>query len=66
MFAWIDTTDCYGTIAELGFARGMKKRIVIAGPEWFDDLWFVYEMADAVMVPWDEPEAALHDAIGGA
>ncbi len=46
LFAWIDNPTCYGTIAEIGYARALGKTIWIAGPERFADLWFVYEMAD--------------------
>lgn len=48
VFAWIDSQDCFGTIAELGYARGKNKKILIAGKQRFEDLWFVYEMADKV------------------
>lgn len=30
VFAWINSTDCFGTLAEIGFAHAMKKRIWIA------------------------------------
>lgn len=46
VFAWIDSPDCFGTIAELGFAAALGKRIWIAGRERFPDLWFVYELAE--------------------
>lgn len=29
LFAWISTLDCYGTIAEIGYARGKNKQIFI-------------------------------------
>lgn len=45
VFAWIDSPDCYGTIAELGYAHAHGKEIWIAGPESLADLWFVYELA---------------------
>ncbi len=45
IFAWIDCNDCYGTIAEIGYAKGLQKRIWIAGSRYFRDMWFVYEMA---------------------
>lgn len=31
-FAWIDDLTCYGTLAEIGYARALKKPIWIAGP----------------------------------
>lgn len=49
LFAWIDSLDCYGTLAEIGYARALGKQIVIAGPRRYRDLWFVYEMADRVI-----------------
>src|SRR5581483_9440880 len=45
IFAWIDSRDCYGTLVELGYAKSMGKRIVIAGPRYFKDLWFCYALA---------------------
>lgn len=29
LFAWIETLDCYGTLAEIGYARGKNKLILI-------------------------------------
>ena len=46
VFAWIDGIDCYGTIAEIGYAKALGKVIWIAGPRRYDDMWFVYRMAD--------------------
>ncbi len=46
VFAWVDGIDCYGTIAEIGYAKALGKVIWIAGPRRYDDLWFVYRMAD--------------------
>lgn len=46
-FAWIDSEDCYGTIAEIGYAKGIGKPVWIAAQGgWWSDLWFVYELAD--------------------
>ncbi len=44
--AWIDCLDCYGTIAEVGYAKALGKTVLIAGPRRYRDLWFVYTMAD--------------------
>jgi hypothetical protein len=46
VFAWIDRDDCFGTLAELGYARAYGRTVWIAGPKPFRELWFVYEMAD--------------------
>jgi very-short-patch-repair endonuclease len=48
VLAWIDCIDCYGTIAEIGYAKALRKIIVIAGPRRYDDLWFVYHMGDLI------------------
>lgn len=40
VFAWIPNTTCYGTIAELGYAKAMGKKIVMAVPEIFPELSF--------------------------
>lgn len=45
-FAWIDSMDCYGTIAEIGFASALGKQIVIATTSGlFEDMWFPLGMA---------------------
>lgn len=54
VFAWIDDTTCYGTIAELGYAKALGKIIWIAGTKRYRDLWFVYEMADATHILREE------------
>lgn len=62
VFAYIDTADCYGTIAELGYAKAMNKSIWIAGPKWQHDFWFVYKMADATYFN-DLPPHEVFDGI---
>jgi hypothetical protein len=64
VFAWVDTLDCYGTIAEVGFARGQGKKVVIAGPEQYRDMWFLYKMAHHTLTH-DNPVEALREAIRG-
>jgi hypothetical protein len=64
VFAWIESLDCYGTLAELGYAKALGKRILIAGPEAKDDLWFTYEFADGISVGPDlQPDAALEQLL---
>jgi hypothetical protein len=63
VFAWINSNDCYGTIAELGYAKGQGKLIAIAGPHKIHDMWFVYEMADVAIIPADDPKSALEAVI---
>lgn len=46
VFAYIDCGDCYGTIAEIGYAHAMGKDIVIvfASQELKEEMWFVDKM----------------------
>lgn len=68
VFAWIDSPDCYGTIAEIGLAAGTpgaafgwkRPDIWISGPQHFDDLWFVYLLADDATFDYSTPEGALN------
>lgn len=56
IFAWIEDYSCYGTLVELGYARGKDKKIIVAfGAAISDntarcrhpiDLWFVRMIAD--------------------
>lgn len=55
IFAWIDCIDCYGTIAEIGYAKALGKHIWIAGPIPYHDLWFVYAMADTTIFACNGP-----------
>lgn len=50
LFAWIDTLDCFGTIAEIGIARRAGKHIAIGVPSQLDasELWFVLALANTV------------------
>lgn len=53
VFAYIDCNTCFGTIAEIGYARALSKKIVINTPSINNDLWFVYNMADEIDVSND-------------
>lgn len=46
VFAYIDCRDCYGTIAEIGFAHAYGKDIFISFSNFGlqDDMWFINEM----------------------
>jgi hypothetical protein len=44
VFAWINTNDCFGTIAELGMAHALGKTIWVATPKPDPELWFVYRL----------------------
>ena len=44
ILAYINETDCYGTLVEIGYARALNKKLAIGiGPNIsaaaFDDLW---------------------------
>jgi len=45
--AWIDSSDAYGTLTEIGFAHAYKRPIYIGYPDTFDisDMWFACESA---------------------
>ena len=51
VFAWIDRLDCYGTMAEVGYAYSTKGRhsVLIGRPKTLDELWFVYEMGVGIV-----------------
>lgn len=68
LFAWIDSDDTHGTLAELGFWRGMcgasgievgNAFVAFSSRELHDEMWFISTMATvAVVVPtieqaWD-------------
>ncbi|MCY1141568.1 hypothetical protein OWR29_26520 [Actinoplanes sp. Pm04-4] len=49
IFAWIDEPTAYGSLAEIGYARALGKRIYLylpAGVQALDDLWFAMQMAE--------------------
>jgi nucleoside 2-deoxyribosyltransferase len=50
VFAWLDDPSAYGSLAELGYAHALKTPIWLAWPKPLKDLWFVQEMASAMIV----------------
>lgn len=40
LFAYINSTDCYGTLFEIGYANALGKPVFIALEKEFPDLWF--------------------------
>lgn len=65
IFAWIDSKDCFGTLAEIGYAHAKNKEIWIVYSEnifelkleWptniipeDHDMWFIDQMADKVAI----------------
>jgi nucleoside 2-deoxyribosyltransferase len=73
-FALLDDEDCYGTLAELGYAKGIGKQIVVGvhsdvvkpfydkhgGDHWGgSELWFAIAMAD-FRIDGDGTSSILH------
>lgn len=64
VFAWINSKDCYGTLAEIGYAYACNKKIwVVFSDELFKypmgktnevpenhDMWFISKMAENVSI----------------
>ncbi len=51
IFAWIDSWDCFGTLAEIGYASALQNKIVVvATPRFNRELWFACAMADRFIV----------------
>ncbi|WP_433426224.1 DUF559 domain-containing protein (plasmid) [Microtetraspora malaysiensis] len=52
-FAWLDDTTAYGTLAEIGYAHALGKRIIIGAPKSStlldDDMWFAQTMSETVL-----------------
>lgn len=43
VFAWLDNLTAYGTLAEIGYAKGRGKTIIVASPELPRTLYDLYE-----------------------
>jgi hypothetical protein len=59
VFAWVDEPDCYGTVAELGYAAALGKLIWVAGPKRYRDMWFVRELAERTSCSCGSADDAL-------
>jgi len=60
VFAWIDDGEAYGTIAEIGYAKALGKKVWIGMSEDMEqlyDTWFVEHMADALVYAKSAGEA---------
>lgn len=59
-FAWLEDGEAYGTLVEIGYARAMNKKVVVAHPPDVDlsDQWFALQAADRVIVA-DGPVKAV-------
>lgn len=58
VFAWLDDETAYGTIAEIGYAKGLGKFIIVASPHVDTELWFPEHMASLRLFA-DSPKQAL-------
>jgi hypothetical protein len=63
VFAWIDSADCYGTIFEIGYAKALKKVVVVGVDNKFQsqacEMWLAFEgcycvSGDSASDAWDE------------
>jgi hypothetical protein len=62
LFAWIDSHDCYGTLLEIGYARGLGKTVVAVFSDTIDarELWLAQAAATYSLTAktprdgWDE------------
>lgn len=71
VFAYVNTMDAYGTLAELGYAAGLGRfvaLVVLRAPheslEGHDDLWFSHGFAD--FLAFVDDEAGLPDVFDDA
>lgn len=65
VFVWLDSSDAYGTLAEIGFAYAKNKEILIGGPNLIPDLWFAYTMSTfGAHFKFDKPADLLRNFLG--
>ena len=59
VFAWIDTTDCFGTLVEIGIAAAKGKAIIVALSDQIDarEFWLAASYANEVVVAKTAGEA---------
>jgi len=62
VFAWLDSRDAHGTYAEIGIARALGKIIVVSGPVYMPELWFIYALCHQRLHA-ETPRVALHKSI---
>lgn len=51
VFAFIDSTTCYGTLCEIGYAigKGIPVAVMFSNKSMRKDMWFIAEIADIVL-----------------
>ena len=60
VFAWIEDHECYGTLAEIGYAKAKGKIVCIAHPPTIDpsgEMWFAFISADFEVIASTAKEA---------
>lgn len=64
VYAWLEAETCYGTLFELGYAKGLGKRVAVASNLPLDNLWFALECTSSLFDPEFTPvfglEMSLH------
>lgn len=61
--AWINSTDCYGTLAEIGLAYALRKMIFIGMNKPFDSLWFAQSMATHGLYIFPDPQSFINRVV---
>lgn len=61
VFAWLDDPTAYGTLVEIGYARGIGKRVLVGAPTEPPDLWFAF--ASGTPFQAEHPAVALAEMI---
>lgn len=70
MFAWLDSRECLGTVAEIGYCHREGPYLVVAVPEWDRELWFACKMANRFIIAptaidaWRKLWSGEHDSLG--
>lgn len=65
VFAWLNSEECFGTLVEIGYAYGLKKKIYLAHPSHVNphgEMWFAFESATYIMQT-EDPQRAWLEAI---
>lgn len=65
VFAYINSTDCFGTIYELGVANTLSKKIFIcfSNPKIFQQMWFIKRGDKTHSMVFEDPKKALDFAL---
>ena len=63
VFAWVDDQTAYGTLAEIGYAYGLKKSVFVYSSKDIDEHWLAWSFSDGVCTEFSSPTEALRHAI---